>query len=498
RRANPGDSLEYVYDLPPDHYPGTFYYHPHFEGSSSMQTLGGMSGALVVEDPEGSLPPEIEAMREIVMVLQETNIESGTLRNYKAASEIAGSNMPLYGGRGGGGGSSRAESKDEKGETAEEEAGESEVLHFATVNGQYQPIVQAQPGEAFRVRLIHGGNNDHMHVSILPADATATATATQGTGQGARRGDSAAKDHSGRGEASGGCTLLTLARDGVYLRPAPRVQGGGGHVVIAPGSRADLAVLCDEAGVYRLASSKGGNDEEGEEGSIMSYLGQETDVFEGTLAFVDVGGDALDMDLPEESPAAADSDRLLQDLRDIPDDEVSRFLFEFNAADKVSHLGNTYTWYGVNGVQYTNASHVMRRVPLGSVEEWVIVNQRKGRGEGEQGCRPPPLPTPPRPNAKEEPVDAGTGDSRNGDDGVGAVDEGGWGRVPVGCNRGGPGEVTADGHPFHLHVNHFQVVGSSWGDDGPDWSVGDWRDTISIPAPGNVTIRWRADDFTGE
>ncbi|CAN0462057.1 unnamed protein product, partial [Ectocarpus sp. 8 AP-2014] len=29
RRANPGDSLEYVYDLPPDHYPGTFYYHPH-------------------------------------------------------------------------------------------------------------------------------------------------------------------------------------------------------------------------------------------------------------------------------------------------------------------------------------------------------------------------------------------------------------------------------------------------------------------------------------
>ncbi|CAM9663355.1 unnamed protein product, partial [Ectocarpus fasciculatus] len=68
----------------------------------------------------------------------------------------------------------------------------------------------------------------------------------------------------------------------------------------------------------------------------------------------------------------------------------------------------------------------------------------------------------------------------------------------VGCGRGGPGKVTADGHPFHLHVNHFQVVGSSWGDDGPDWSVGDWRDTISIPTPGNVTIRWRADDFTGE
>lgn len=36
-----------------------------------------MSGAIVVEDPEGSLPPELEVMREVVMVLQETNLESG-------------------------------------------------------------------------------------------------------------------------------------------------------------------------------------------------------------------------------------------------------------------------------------------------------------------------------------------------------------------------------------------------------------------------------------
>lgn len=40
--------------------------------------------------------------------------------------------------------------------------------------------------------------------------------------------------------------------------------------------------------------------------------------------------------------------------------QVSRFVFEFNAADKVSHLGQTYTWYGINGVQY-NASQIMRR-----------------------------------------------------------------------------------------------------------------------------------------
>lgn len=47
------------------------------DGSSSVQTLGGMAGAIVVEDPEGSLPPAWEAMREVVMVMQETNLESG-------------------------------------------------------------------------------------------------------------------------------------------------------------------------------------------------------------------------------------------------------------------------------------------------------------------------------------------------------------------------------------------------------------------------------------
>ncbi|CAM9732064.1 unnamed protein product, partial [Sphacelaria rigidula] len=77
RRAGPSDALEYVYDLPQDHYPGTFYYHPHYDGSSSVQTLGGMSGVIVVEDPPGTLSPEMKAMREVVMILQETNIESG-------------------------------------------------------------------------------------------------------------------------------------------------------------------------------------------------------------------------------------------------------------------------------------------------------------------------------------------------------------------------------------------------------------------------------------
>ena len=67
-------------------------------------------------------------------------------------------------------------------------------------------------------------------------------------------------------------------------------------------------------------------------------------------------------------------------------------------------------------------------------------------------------------------------------------------------------------HPFHVHVNHFQIirvdgVGAASGDEGGDageggdyydFRVGDWRDTIVVPMGGRVVVRWRADDFTGK
>ncbi|OQR97434.1 hypothetical protein THRCLA_06960 [Thraustotheca clavata] len=51
-------------------------------------------------------------------------------------------------------------------------------------------------------------------------------------------------------------------------------------------------------------------------------------------------------------------------------------------------------------------------------------------------------------------------------------------------------------HPFHIHTNPFQIVAISPGND-IDYSIGDWRDTITLPLNGNVTIRFRPVDFTG-
>ena len=80
-------------------------------------------------------------------------------------------------------------------------------------------------------------------------------------------------------------------------------------------------------------------------------------------------------------------------------------------------------------------------------------------------------------------------------DGDGAVEVGDvveW-TVRNDVKRGGPEDTN---HPFHLHTNHFQIVDLSHG-EGVDYAVGDWRDTITVPTPGWVKIRFRAADYDG-
>ena len=71
RRVLPNTTGLYSYEIPADHSPGTFWYHPHVHGSSSNQQGGGMAGVLIVEpaDP-ATLPPALAAMEEEVLLLQ--------------------------------------------------------------------------------------------------------------------------------------------------------------------------------------------------------------------------------------------------------------------------------------------------------------------------------------------------------------------------------------------------------------------------------------------
>jgi hypothetical protein len=42
RLAKAGEELVYRYEIPRDHAPGTYWYHPHHHGSTAIQLMGGM------------------------------------------------------------------------------------------------------------------------------------------------------------------------------------------------------------------------------------------------------------------------------------------------------------------------------------------------------------------------------------------------------------------------------------------------------------------------
>lgn len=61
-------------------------------------------------------------------------------------------------------------------------------------------------------------------------------------------------------------------------------------------------------------------------------------------------------------------------------------------------------------------------------------------------------------------------------------------------------ETASSNHPFHLHVNPFQVIaigGNAGNASALDIRVGEWRDTLPIPKYAALTLRFRPDRFVG-
>ncbi|WP_342779881.1 multicopper oxidase family protein [Lacisediminihabitans profunda] len=81
RRIDPGTTAEYRYEIPTDHPPGLFWYHPHHHGMAAQQVFGGLYGAIIVEDPA-----PIPATTERVLIVSDLTFDaSGTIA---AASQM--------------------------------------------------------------------------------------------------------------------------------------------------------------------------------------------------------------------------------------------------------------------------------------------------------------------------------------------------------------------------------------------------------------------------
>ena len=123
-----GDSYRYEYQLPDDHPPGVYWYHPHLHGTVADQVFGGLFGAIVVED---TTVPDVT--RDRVMVVSDIDLdESGHVRTPSdMQQQMAGREGDL-------------------------------VL----VNGQVRPVLSALPGERERWRIVNACTSRYLSLTL--------------------------------------------------------------------------------------------------------------------------------------------------------------------------------------------------------------------------------------------------------------------------------------------------------------------------------------------
>jgi FtsP/CotA-like multicopper oxidase with cupredoxin domain len=128
--AMPGQSLDYVVNIPSDQPPGLYWYHPHPHGESYQQDLDGMSGAIVIDGIERYVP-ELQHLRERILVLRDQVIGND---DPVTSSELAG----------------RVELSTNTCRTSDEAP-----ERIFTVNGVVRPQIAIAPGERQFWRIVN-------------------------------------------------------------------------------------------------------------------------------------------------------------------------------------------------------------------------------------------------------------------------------------------------------------------------------------------------------
>lgn len=128
-RVEPQSEFQYCFQLPEKHPAGTFWYHAHVHGSTGLQTMNGMSGALIIEEPESEkLVPEASDLIWLVQELASTDAEKLYTCDHPHAPY--------------------------------------------TVNGKFQPTLTLRPGEVQRWRFINASASPGGYMDLQLLDSS--------------------------------------------------------------------------------------------------------------------------------------------------------------------------------------------------------------------------------------------------------------------------------------------------------------------------------------
>jgi FtsP/CotA-like multicopper oxidase with cupredoxin domain len=188
---------------------------------------------------------------------------------------------------------------------------------FLSVNGQREPAIRMRPGEVQRWRIIHTGHEDNLRLALAGHD------------------------------------FQVIAYDGIRR---PRMEALD-TLLMAPGQRADVLVKAGAAGTYALDA-------------VANDQGYPSPV--GRLASLIVEGEPMAMPLPVTAlgkpPLVSIADSEVTNKRRIT---LSVDQPEFPPAANYQEFA-----YYICGRRF-DPTRADQRIPLGAVEEWVVVNEHE-------------------------------------------------------------------------------------------------------------------------
>jgi FtsP/CotA-like multicopper oxidase with cupredoxin domain len=185
----PGETFNYEIQIPRDQPAGMFWYHPHKHGSTAKQAWAGMAGMIIVEGDIDRLP-FVAAAQEREMVLNELWVDH-------TGHVPAGVPIPVAGHHGHAPFSSIP-------------AIPSDIYY--TVNGVYQPVINIQPGQTQRWRIVNAAPHRLFKLAI------------------------------------DGHTMYQLAQDGLTLAEPRAVN----EILVAPGNRIEVMIRGGNPGLYKF------------------------------------------------------------------------------------------------------------------------------------------------------------------------------------------------------------------------------------------------------
>ena len=456
----PGVTFEYEFNIPADHPAGTFWYHPHHHGSTALQVSSGMAAPLIVRGNRLPTPerngdidtllkqPDGTPFPERILLIQQIPYacrnDNGVIRERDDETWYCED-----------GDVGRVEAYDQFGQTTWDDSGRSTSL-----NGRIIPtFTGAKAGVIERWRAIHAGvrGTEKLRFRKLADDAEPESARGVSTEDRTKFIDS---------QCTGPVlTTFSIALDGLTRSRAVAQK----EALLQPAYREDMLVAFPQAGTYCII------DGEVDAAESVSALDQDR----ALLGFVQVsngpgtnGEDLVDF-IEAELVSAAEA-HMPEDMRRTVVGDLKNGLSLASFVDHADIADSELTGKQTLGFRYHNImldpdppkyQHEVGYLGQDIAGEMILINS--------------------------QPFDPA--------------------RIDRTLTLGGADEWKLasfwGGHPFHIHINPFQVM-SIIDQDGNDVSgpgtgqfanlKGAWKDTLFIEEGYVFTLRIRYERYVGD